>query len=89
MTLCRVIPILRLMVNGWQQQGSFVIKFLPNTNADGSFSGRIEHVASGQTTRFESPEALLMFLNEVLKKIGLESQQGDSPPEEERTKGDC
>jgi hypothetical protein len=76
------------MVNGWQQQGSFVIKFFPNTNADGSFSGRIEHVASGQTTRFESPEALLMFLNEILKKIGLD-QQGDSPPEGERTKGDC
>jgi hypothetical protein len=63
------------MVNGWQQQGSFVIKFFPNTNADGSFSGLIEHVASGQRTRFESPEAL-MFLNEVLKKIGLEFQKG-------------
>ena len=76
------------MVNGWQQKGSFVIKFFPDTNRDGMFSGRIEHVASGQTTRFESPEALLIFLNEVFKRIRLEFQQGDSLADEERPKGD-
>ena len=77
------------MLNGWQHRRSFVIKFSADTNPEeGRFIGRVEHVASGQTTRFESSDALVTFLNDVLKKVRLEFQQEDTlaeeatPPEE-------
>ena len=66
------------MLNGWQHRRSFVIKFSSETNPEqGRFIGRVEHVASGQTTRFESPDALVSFLNDVLKKVH-EFQQADT-----------
>lgn len=71
------------MLNGWQHRRSFVIKFSPDTNPEeGRFIGRVEHVASGQTTRFESSDALVSFLNDVLKKVRLEFQQEDTLAEE-------
>ena len=58
------------MLNGWQHRGSFVIKFSPDTNPEeGRFVGRVEHVASGKTTRFESADALVNFLNDVLNQL--------------------
>lgn len=71
------------MVNGWQHRRSFVIKFSPDTNAaEGRFVGRVEHVASGQTARFESSQALVTFLKDVLKKVRLASQEADTLAEE-------
>lgn len=71
------------MINGWQHKGSFVIKFFPNIDPDGGrFYGRIEHVASGETTRFESEQDLLMFLNKILKRVSVEFQQADTLAEE-------
>ena len=71
------------MLNGWQHRRSFVIKFSPDTNPEeGRFIGRVEHVASGETTRFESSDALVSFLNDVLKKVRLEFQQEDTLAEE-------
>lgn len=73
------------MKNGWQHEGSFVIKFFPDTNPDaGRFCGRIEHVASGQTTRFESQHELLTFLHNSLKTIRMEFQEADTLAEEVR-----
>ena len=58
------------MLNGWQHKRSFVIKFSVDANPEkGRFIGRVEHVASGQTTRFESSDALVRFLNDVLKNV--------------------
>jgi len=71
------------MMNGWQHKGSFVIRFFPNTDPDsGRISGQIEHVASGQSTRFESQEELWIFLHRVLRRVRDEFQQADTLAEE-------
>lgn len=71
------------MVKGWQHRRSFVIKFCAETNPEeGKFSGRVEHVASGKTTRFESSAALVSFLNDVLNKVRHEFQEADTLAEE-------
>ena len=50
-------PYSHLMIRGWQHKGSFVLKFKPETDVvSGKFEGRIEHVGSGETIRFASPE---------------------------------
>ena len=67
------------MLNGWQHRGSFVIKFSPDTNPkEGRFVGSVEHVASGKTTRFESADALVSFLNDVLNNVRHEFEQADT-----------
>ena len=71
------------MLNGWQHRGSFVIKFSAETNPEeGRFVGRVEHVASGKTTRFESSDALVSFLNDVLNKVRHEFQEADTLAEQ-------
>jgi hypothetical protein len=71
------------MQNGWQHKRSFVIKFSLDANPEeGRFIGRVEHVASGQTTHFESSDTLVRFLNDVLKKVRHEFQQADTLVEE-------
>jgi hypothetical protein len=71
------------MLNGWQPTRSFVIKFSLDANPEeGRFIGRVEHVASGQTTHCESSDALVRFLNDVLKKVRHEFQQADTLVEE-------
>jgi hypothetical protein len=70
-------------MNGWQHKGSFVIKFFPDTDPDaGRISGQIEHVASGQATRFESQQELWIFLRRVLNRVRVEFQQADTLAEE-------
>jgi hypothetical protein len=67
------------MMNGWQYRGSFVIKFREDTDVDsGRFSGRIEHVGSGQTAHFDSAEQLYEFLHCVLRRARVEFQQADT-----------
>ncbi|HJY30148.1 MAG TPA: hypothetical protein VJ306_19100 [Pyrinomonadaceae bacterium] len=79
MTLARVGAYSATMLNGWQHRGSFVIKFSAETNPEkGRFVGRVEHVASGKTTRFESADALVRFLNDVLNNVRQEFQQADT-----------
>jgi hypothetical protein len=54
---------------------AFVIQF--HAAADigaGHIIGRVEHVVSGQATRFESLHALLAFMARVLGTIGTPSQ---------------
>ena len=78
------------MLNGWQHKRSFVIKFSVDANPEeGRFIGRVEHVASGKTTRFESSDALVSFLNDVLKKVRHEFQQADTLVEEAPASEQC
>lgn len=67
------------MMNGWQHVGSFVVRFGRDTAANaGRYYGRAEHVASGQTTRFESLEELLEFFNRVLKEMHEELRDSET-----------
>jgi len=79
MTRFQIAAYSASMLNGWQHKRSFVIKFSLDANPEeGRFIGRVEHVASGQTTHFESSDALVNFLNDVLKKVRHEFQQADT-----------
>ena len=83
MTHSGIGPYSASMLNGWQHKRSFVIKFSLDANAEERrFSGRVEHVASGQTTHFESADVLIGFMNDVLKKVRHEFQQADTSPED-------
>lgn len=67
------------MISGWQHKGSFVIKFGPDTNAAADkFYGRVEHVSSGQTIRFDSLEQLMEFMRRVLNEVRDEFQNADT-----------
>ena len=71
------------MIRGWQHKGSFVLKFKPETDVvSGKFEGRIEHVGSGETIRFASPEELVAFLYRVMKDVHTEFQQAETLAEE-------
>jgi hypothetical protein len=49
---------------------AFVVHFRVNSDvAHGRLAGRVEHVASGQATRFASLEELLAFIAQVLAAI--------------------
>ena len=49
---------------------AFVVQFRAETDlASGRYVGRIEHVASGQATHFESLAELLMFISRVLTQV--------------------
>ena len=67
------------MMNGWQHNGAFVIKFRPDTNVNADkFYGRIEHVASRRQKRFDSLEELLEFLYSILRDVQVEFQRADT-----------
>lgn len=44
-------------------QRAFVIQFRQGAGAEGSFTGRVEHVGSGEATHFTTPEELIRFLD--------------------------
>ncbi len=46
---------------------AFVLQFHADADVgQGHFEGRIEHVVSGQATRFQSPDELLAFIGRVM-----------------------
>ena len=56
-------------------QGAFVIKFRSRADVEeGQFTGRAEHVASGETGHFQTPEDLMAFMRRVLT-----GQRGGQP----------
>ena len=56
-------------MNGLQHAGAFVIQLRAGTDfAGGRVEGRVEHIASGWTARFESADELLTLLARGLKK---------------------
>jgi len=49
-------------------QGDFVIQVRPETDLDrGVLRGRIEHMDSGQSTRFQTVEELIAFIKQHLQ----------------------
>jgi hypothetical protein len=60
----------------WQQKLAFVIQFRSETDVDaGRFDGRVEHIVSGEQTRFHSLEELLDFIGHVLRTVQDEEQE--------------
>ena len=50
---------------------AFVIHFRPETDVEaGRFEGKVEHIASYETTRFSSLEELLAFIVKMLSEAG-------------------
>jgi hypothetical protein len=51
----------------WSYSGAFVIQLGPGTDSEaGRIVGRVEHIASTRSARFESVDELLKFLAECL-----------------------
>jgi hypothetical protein len=60
-------------MNGLQHAGAFVLQFRAESDFEsGRIEGRVEHIASGQTARFDSAAALLAILACLVKEA-----QGD------------
>lgn len=50
---------------------AFVIHFRPETDVEGGrFEGKVEHIASYETTRFSSLDELLAFIVRMLSEAG-------------------
>ena len=53
---------------------AFVVQFrAQSTGISPSYAGRVEHVVSGEVTRFHSLDELLVFLIRVLTQVQQES----------------
>jgi hypothetical protein len=53
---------------------AFVVQFREGTDMDhGQLDGRVEHVVSGQATRFQSLQELLAFMAQVLASLRAQS----------------
>jgi hypothetical protein len=51
-------------------QRAFVVQFRTGVGVEQTrFSGRVEHMTTGQTTRFESVEELVTFVSRVLATV--------------------
>jgi hypothetical protein len=49
---------------------AFLVQFrVPGTGAAPAYTGRVEHVVSGEGTRFQSLEELLAFMVRVLMQV--------------------
>jgi hypothetical protein len=52
-----------------QHAGAFVLQFRAGSDFEaGRIEGRVEHIASGQTARFDSAAALLAILARLVKE---------------------
>ena len=55
-------------MTGGAAERAFILQFsIDEGGRGGNFSGRVEHVASGESIRFGSPEELTAFLS---RKVG-------------------
>ncbi|PYY02265.1 MAG: hypothetical protein DMG64_06885 [Acidobacteria bacterium] len=64
-------------MKGLQQANAFVIQFRDTGASDaGRHCGRIEHVASGCTARFQSLEELPELLLQMLKRAASDEEHG-------------
>ncbi|MGI9303989.1 MAG: hypothetical protein ACR2RB_15010 [Gammaproteobacteria bacterium] len=62
----------------WSVHRSFVLQFDAEADvASGRATGRVEHVASGETTRFGSLAQLLDFVAQVLADVADKGTAGD------------
>lgn len=70
MTSKRKMVHCRALMEGWQYKGAFVIQFRTDTDIEtGRIAGRVEHVASSRSIRFESLAELLVFIDRVLSEL--------------------
>jgi hypothetical protein len=58
-------------------QRAFVIQFLQRPGDEDGFTGRVEHVGSGEVARFTTPDELMAFLTRLNGQIA-------RPPESPR-----
>ena len=57
-------------MDGWQSKAAFVIQFRESTDIEaGRVEGKIEHISSYQSARFQSVEELMAFVARVLAAI--------------------
>jgi len=57
-------------MEGWQSRAAFVIQFREGTDVEaGRVEGRIEHIASYRSTRFQSVDEMFTFITRVLNEI--------------------
>jgi len=64
-------------MKGLQQANAFVIQFRGADVADAeTFSGRVEHVASGRTANFQAVEELPRILLKMLRTVASEKELG-------------
>ena len=58
-------------------QAAFVVQFVAGSDLrGGEVGGRVEHVASGRSARFESVDDLLRFLEQALQQASQGPDQG-------------
>ncbi len=61
---------------------AFIVQFSRETGAEaGTYSGRIEHLGTGQQAHFESAEELLAFVDAVLEDAGTRNRGGAKAPQ--------
>ena len=76
MTLDRAFLYSPIMMKDWQHTGAFVIQFQAETDIkQGQFEGRIEHIASSQTTQFQSLDEFLSFVSQVMTQVRAQPQE--------------
>jgi hypothetical protein len=57
-------------MEGWQSKAAFVIQFRESTDVEaGRVEGKIEHISSYQSARFQSVEELMAFVARVLATV--------------------
>jgi hypothetical protein len=57
-------------MDGWQSKAAFVVQFRESTDVEaGRVEGKIEHISSYQSARFQSVDELLAFVARVLAAI--------------------
>jgi hypothetical protein len=62
-------------MEGSNYRFAFVIQFRPETDLEvGRFEGKVEHIASYESTRFSSLEELLGFIAKMLSEAGNSEQ---------------
>jgi hypothetical protein len=57
------------VMNGFQHSGAFVIQFRAGSDFEsGRIEGRVEHIASGESARFDSAAALLAIFARLIRE---------------------
>lgn len=57
-------------MEGWQSRAAFVIQLRESTDVEaGKVEGRIEHIASYRSARFQSADEMFAFIARVLNEV--------------------
>jgi len=57
-------------MDGWQSRAAFVVQFREGTDVEArNVDGRIEHIASYRSARFQSVDEMFAFIARVLNEI--------------------